>query len=259
MSRIPVRSRLLYSDTRSRCPKELRQVDRFSFPRGVRGREQWPGRARHRIPVPDPDARDPGGARAAATSSPRARRAPARRSRSRSRSSSGSNTDDRPAALVLVPTRELCAQVTEEFGLIAGDRVKVASVYGGVPLKAQANEAKNAHVIVATPGRLQDLVDRGLVSLDAGQGARARRGRPHARHGLQAAGRPDRAQAARRPPDDVLLGDARRRGRRARPPLHALPGPLRGRAAGRPPQRRRRPSLRRRSRPRTRSRRSSSC
>jgi superfamily II DNA/RNA helicase len=76
-------------------------------------------------------------------------------------------TDDRPAALVLVPTRELCAQVTEEFGLIAGDRVKVASVYGGVPLKAQAQEAKNAHVIVATPGRLQDLVDRGLLSLDS--------------------------------------------------------------------------------------------
>ena len=77
------------------------------------------------------------------------------------------NTDDRPAALVLVPTRELCAQVTEEFGLIAGDRVKVASVYGGVPLKAQAQEAKNAHVIIATPGRLQDLVDRGLLSLDS--------------------------------------------------------------------------------------------
>jgi ATP-dependent RNA helicase RhlE len=77
------------------------------------------------------------------------------------------NTDDRPAALVLVPTRELCAQVTEEFGLISGDRVKVASVYGGVPLKAQAQEAKNAHVIIATPGRLQDLVDRGLLSLDS--------------------------------------------------------------------------------------------
>jgi ATP-dependent RNA helicase RhlE len=77
------------------------------------------------------------------------------------------NTDDRPAALVLVPTRELCAQVTEEFGLIAGDRVKVASVYGGVPLKAQADEAKKAHVIVATPGRLQDLVDRKLISLSS--------------------------------------------------------------------------------------------
>jgi ATP-dependent RNA helicase RhlE len=77
------------------------------------------------------------------------------------------NTDDRPAALVLVPTRELCAQVTEEFGLISGDRIKVASVYGGVPLKAQADEAKNAHVIVATPGRLQDLVDRKLINLSS--------------------------------------------------------------------------------------------
>jgi ATP-dependent RNA helicase RhlE len=73
---------------------------------------------------------------------------------------------EKPFALVLVPTRELCAQVTEEFALIAGEKVKVASVYGGVPLKAQADEAKQAHVIVATPGRLQDLVDRGLVTLD---------------------------------------------------------------------------------------------
>jgi superfamily II DNA/RNA helicase len=56
--------------------------------------------------------------------------------------------------------------VTEEFALIAGDSLKVASVYGGVPLKAQAREAKEAHVVVATPGRLQDLVDRGLITLD---------------------------------------------------------------------------------------------
>ena len=72
----------------------------------------------------------------------------------------------RPAALVLVPTRELCVQVAEVFELIAGDGLEVASVYGGVPLGAQARLAKNAHVIVATPGRLQDLVDRRLVSLD---------------------------------------------------------------------------------------------
>jgi len=72
----------------------------------------------------------------------------------------------RPAALVLVPTRELCVQVTEVFELIAGADLDVASVYGGVPLSAQAKLAKNAHVIVATPGRLQDLADRRLVSLD---------------------------------------------------------------------------------------------
>jgi superfamily II DNA/RNA helicase len=75
-------------------------------------------------------------------------------------------SDSTPFALVLVPTRELCTQVTEEFAAIAGDRLRVASVYGGVPLKAQAKQAKAAHVIVATPGRLQDLLDRGLVSLD---------------------------------------------------------------------------------------------
>jgi ATP-dependent RNA helicase RhlE len=74
-------------------------------------------------------------------------------------------SDAKPFALVLVPTRELCVQVTEEFALIAGDRLKVASVYGGVPLRAQAQEAKDAHVVVATPGRLQDLVDRKLLSL----------------------------------------------------------------------------------------------
>ncbi len=71
----------------------------------------------------------------------------------------------RPAALILVPTRELCAQVTEEVERVAAGRLKVASVYGGVPLKPQANIAKDAHVIVATPGRLQDLVDRRLLSI----------------------------------------------------------------------------------------------
>jgi ATP-dependent RNA helicase RhlE len=76
-------------------------------------------------------------------------------------------SDATPGALILVPTRELCSQVTEELVAISAGRLKVASVYGGVPLKAQANEAKTAHVIIATPGRLQDLVDRKLLSLDA--------------------------------------------------------------------------------------------
>jgi ATP-dependent RNA helicase RhlE len=72
----------------------------------------------------------------------------------------------RPAALVLVPTRELCAQVTEVFEDVGAPLgLRVASVYGGVPIKRQAQDAKNAHVIVATPGRLQDIVDRGHVSL----------------------------------------------------------------------------------------------
>ena len=74
----------------------------------------------------------------------------------------------RPAALVLVPTRELAVQVTEELESLATvRRLRIASVYGGVPIPAQAERAKKAHVIVATPGRLQDLVDRRLIRLDA--------------------------------------------------------------------------------------------
>ncbi len=74
----------------------------------------------------------------------------------------------RPSALVLVPTRELAVQVTDDLQALSPARdLKVASVYGGVPLRAQAERARSAHVLVATPGRLQDLVDRRLVSLDA--------------------------------------------------------------------------------------------
>jgi superfamily II DNA/RNA helicase len=76
--------------------------------------------------------------------------------------------DARPAALVLVPTRELALQVTEEIETLARARdLRVATVYGGVAIRPQANRARDAHVIVATPGRLQDLLDRRLVTLDA--------------------------------------------------------------------------------------------
>ena len=76
--------------------------------------------------------------------------------------------DARPAALVLVPTRELAVQVTEVLETLASARkLSVAPVYGGVPIRPQANLARDAHVVVATPGRLQDLVDRRLVTLDA--------------------------------------------------------------------------------------------
>jgi ATP-dependent RNA helicase RhlE len=73
---------------------------------------------------------------------------------------------DRPSALVLVPTRELAAQVSAELESLA--RVKkltVAVVYGGVPLRVQAKRAKSAHILVATPGRLEDLAERRLVDL----------------------------------------------------------------------------------------------
>jgi ATP-dependent RNA helicase RhlE len=73
-----------------------------------------------------------------------------------------------PEALVLVPTRELALQVAGAMEGFAGARgIRVGLAYGGTPVGAQAKRLKGAHVVVATPGRLQDLVDRRLISLDA--------------------------------------------------------------------------------------------
>jgi superfamily II DNA/RNA helicase len=73
----------------------------------------------------------------------------------------------RPACLVLAPTRELASQIVEEWRAIAHSRaLRVAAVYGGVGIQKQANEAKRAHIVVATPGRLEDLIQRRAISLD---------------------------------------------------------------------------------------------
>jgi ATP-dependent RNA helicase RhlE len=75
--------------------------------------------------------------------------------------------NSRPSALVLVPTRELATQVAEELTDIARSRgLGVAAVYGGTSVAAQARAAKSAHILVATPGRLEDLARRRLVKLD---------------------------------------------------------------------------------------------
>jgi superfamily II DNA/RNA helicase len=75
--------------------------------------------------------------------------------------------DTRPSALILVPTRELATQVADEFTDIARVRgLEVAAVYGGTSVSAQAKAAKSAHILVATPGRLEDLANRRLVKLD---------------------------------------------------------------------------------------------
>ena len=74
----------------------------------------------------------------------------------------------RPKVLVLVPTRELCVQVTEEFRAIGQARdLRVASVYGGTKLREQSDKAAKAHIVVATPGRLQDICERKLIRLDS--------------------------------------------------------------------------------------------
>jgi ATP-dependent RNA helicase RhlE len=75
-------------------------------------------------------------------------------------------TDRSPAALVLVPTRELARQIVEELdGLMRSRGLNIAAVYGGVGIEKQAKRAARAHVIVATPGRLEDLLSRGAFGL----------------------------------------------------------------------------------------------
>jgi ATP-dependent RNA helicase RhlE len=74
----------------------------------------------------------------------------------------------RPEALVLVPTRELCTQVKDDFLDIAkAKNLKVKAVYGGTNVKEQAQGVETAHILIATPGRLDDLVERRLVHLGA--------------------------------------------------------------------------------------------
>jgi ATP-dependent RNA helicase RhlE len=76
-------------------------------------------------------------------------------------------SDARAAALVLAPTRELVSQIVEAIRPLAEARaLSVASVYGGVGLEKQAKLARKAHIVVATPGRLEDLIARGHVRLD---------------------------------------------------------------------------------------------
>jgi len=67
-----------------------------------------------------------------------------------------------PFALVVVPTRELCAQVAAEFQTLGRGRMaRVASLYGGVGYRDQESALRRGvHVAVATPGRLLDLVTR---------------------------------------------------------------------------------------------------
>jgi len=74
----------------------------------------------------------------------------------------------RPRAIVLVPTRELCIQVHDvlaPLGEVAG--VRLAIVYGGAPLEKQVRVLEQgAEIVVATPGRMIDLLDRKALALD---------------------------------------------------------------------------------------------
>src|SRR3954453_11938038 len=71
------------------------------------------------------------------------------------------------SALVLVPTRELAMQVLEQYNALRGKKLPAAAlVVGGLSEGPQLKSIRaGARVIVATPGRLEDFLDRGLVKL----------------------------------------------------------------------------------------------
>ena len=74
-----------------------------------------------------------------------------------------------PQALVIVPTRELALQVTREFGVIGKYRhAHEVAIYGGVPYGPQERALKRgAQIVIGTPGRLLDHIDRGTLSLSS--------------------------------------------------------------------------------------------
>ena len=70
--------------------------------------------------------------------------------------------------LILSPTRELCLQITQELKLY-GKYLKglnVVAIYGGASITDQARQIKNgAQIIVATPGRMKDMIGRGMIDI----------------------------------------------------------------------------------------------
>jgi ATP-dependent RNA helicase RhlE len=78
--------------------------------------------------------------------------------------------DPRPSVLVLAPTRELALQIKDDMQPLAkAQGLSVAVVYGGAGIEPQIKAARRAHMLVATPGRLEDLLERRAVSLGAVQ------------------------------------------------------------------------------------------
>ena len=76
--------------------------------------------------------------------------------------------ENKPQALILTPTRELAVQVKEDFINIGRfKRIKATAVYGKQPFAIQKTELKQkTHVVVGTPGRVLDHIERGTLALD---------------------------------------------------------------------------------------------
>src|SRR3984885_5978755 len=85
------------------------------------------------------------------------------------RLASGKRRPSRPSGLVLAPTRELATQITAVLApLAAAHDLKVGTIFGGVPQNRQVSALRSGlDIVVACPGRLEDLMRQRLVSLDS--------------------------------------------------------------------------------------------
>ncbi|MFG3619456.1 DEAD/DEAH box helicase [Nocardia sp. NPDC047654] len=81
----------------------------------------------------------------------------------------GRRAPSRPTGLVLAPTRELASQITAALEpLAAAYRMTVTTIFGGVPQNRQVRALRaGVDIVVACPGRLEDLMNQRLISLDA--------------------------------------------------------------------------------------------
>jgi hypothetical protein len=104
-----------------------------------------------------------------------------------------------PRSLILEPTRELAAQVAENFETYGKyHKLTMALLIGGESFTDQERKLdRGVDVLIATPGRLLDLFERGKILLLGRQDPGHRRGRPDARHGLHPRCRAHRRRCCR--------------------------------------------------------------
>jgi ATP-independent RNA helicase DbpA len=81
-----------------------------------------------------------------------------------------STGNNKPQSIIITPTRELAEQIAIELRKIASYKanLKILTLYGGVPLRAQADSlAKGAHILIGTPGRIQEHLEIETLVLDS--------------------------------------------------------------------------------------------
>ena len=133
---------------------------------------------------------------------------------------------DEVQAIVLTPTRELCIQVTQALRAYAEHLdVEIVAVFGGAPIKSQQAQLRaGAHVVVATVGRMMDLMGRRSLVLTAARYVVLDEADEMLDLGLHRGRREDPADVPERAPDGALLGDDAAAGQTARRELHVRPG-----------------------------------